>query len=350
MPIFEKIDFDNHEQVVFCSDDSAGLRAIIAIHSTLRGPSLGGCRMWPYASESAALSDVLRLSRGMTYKSAMAGLDLGGGKGVIIGDPLRQKTPAQLQAMGRAVDRLSGRYICAEDVGTTVGDMSEIKKSTRFVVGLGTELGGSGDPSPTTARGCYGGLRATVEHAFKTADLRSARVAVQGLGNVGWPLCELLARDGAELIISDVRSDLAERAAVELGAKAVDIDDIYGAEADIFAPCALGGILNDSTIPRLKVRVIAGAANNQLARPRHADDLADRNIVYAPDYIVNAAGLIRVDSERRGYDPAWVHKKVDEIPSTLKEVFALSERAGVSTAVAAEQLAKERLHMAGSKV
>lgn len=347
MTVFREIDFDDHEQIVYCSDESVGLKAIVAIHSTRRGPSLGGCRMWAYESEASALSDALRLSRGMTFKSVMAGVDLGGGKSVIIGDPHRHKTPRLMQAMGRAVERLSGRYIVAEDVGTTVADMAEIRKTTGHVVGLAVDMGGSGDPSPTTARGCYIGLKASVEHAFRTTDLRGARVAVQGLGNVGWHLCEHLARDGAELVVSDVRRQRAERAAVEFGAQVISSEEIYDAEADVFSPCALGAILNDETIPRLKARVVAGAANNQLARPHHADALTDRDIVYAPDYIINAAGLIRVDSERRGFDPDWVDRKVDGISDTLKEVFALSEEDGVSTALAAERLAKERLHREG---
>jgi leucine dehydrogenase len=348
MTIFEEIDFADHEQVVFCSDDSAGLRAIIAIHNTRRGPSLGGCRMWGYASESEALNDVLRLSRGMTYKAVMAGIALGGGKSVIIGDPSRVKTPTLMQAMGQAVDRLSGRYIISEDVGTSVSDMAEIKKSTRYVVGLDPADGGAGDPSPTTARGCYVGLKAAVEQAFKTADLRGARVAVQGLGNVGWHLCQYVKEAGAELVVSDVRFPKVERAVAEFGAKAVTTEEIYGADVDVFAPCALGAILNDETIPRLKAKVIAGAANNQLARPHHADALTDRDILYAPDYIINAAGLIRVDSERRGFDPHWVNQKVDEIADTLKEVFTYAESHGVSTAAAAERLAKDRLDLAGT--
>lgn len=349
MSVFKELDFDGHEQIVFCSDDSVGLRAIIAIHNTHRGPSLGGCRMWGYASEGAALQDVLRLSRGMTYKAAMAGIELGGGKSVIIGDPTRLKTPALMQAMGRAVDRLSGRYIIAEDVGTNVSDMGEIKKSTRHVVGLGQADGGAGDPSPTTARGCYVGVRAAVEHTFKTADLRGARVAIQGLGNVGWHLCQYLKEAGAELVVSDIRASKAERAVAEFDAKAVTTDEIYEADVDVFAPCALGAILNDETIPRLKAKVIAGAANNQLARPQHADALTDRDILYAPDYIINAAGLIRVDSERRGFDPHWVNQKVDEISNTLKEVFAVAESNSVSTAIAAEQLATARLGRTGTQ-
>ncbi len=349
MSVFKEVDFDDHEQIVFCSDDTVGLQAIIAVHDTRRGPSLGGCRMRAYAYESEALNDVLRLSRGMTYKAVMAGVELGGGKSVIIGDPMRTKTPALMQAMGRAVERLSGRYIVAEDVGTNVSDMTEIKKSTRYVVGLDQADGGSGDPSSTTARGCLVGLKAAVERAFKTTDLRGARVAVQGLGNVGWHLCEHLKEVGADLVVSDVQVHKVERAVTEFNAKAVTTEEIYAADVDVFAPCALGAVLNDETIPRLKAKVIAGAANNQLARPHHADVLTDRDILYAPDYIINAAGLIRVDSERRGFDPNWVDRKVNAISDTLKEVFAYAESNSLSTAVAAEKLAKGRLDLAGTR-
>lgn len=343
MAIFDELDFDDHEQVVFCSDAASDLRAIIAIHSTKRGPALGGCRMWAYETEAQALNDVLRLSRGMTYKSAMAGLDLGGGKSVIIGDPFHQKTPAMLQAMGRAVDRLGGRYIVAEDVGTTVEDMTHIMAGTKNVVGLSANVGGQGDPSPTTARGCEVAIRAAVSHNWKTRDLRDARVAVQGLGNVGWHLCQYLHASGAQLVVCDVRKDRAERASHEVKAEVVDLDKIYEVDVDVFAPCALGGILNDATIPRLRAKVIAGAANNQLARPAHGDVLVEHGILYAPDYIVNAAGLMRVDSERRGFDPDWVALKVDGIADTLTEVFEAAQKWGTSTAAAADRLAREKI-------
>lgn len=336
-------DFDDHEQVVFCSDQNSGLRAIIAIHSTRLGPALGGCRMWAYPTEAHAVTDVLRLSRGMTFKAAMAGLDLGGGKSVIIGNPHKDKSPRLLEAMGRAVERLSGRYITAEDVGTTVEDMSHVKQGTSHVVGLGTEEGGTGDPSPTTAKGTLVALKAAVAHAHGTANLHGARVALQGLGNVGWHLASYLRDEGADLVVSDVVPERLERAVVELSATVVEPDAIYEQLADVFAPCALGAILNDDTIPKLKAKVVAGGANNQCARPEHADQLQDRGILLAPDYIANAAGLIRVDSERRGFDAEWVDRKVSAIAETLEEVFRAAETWEVSTLEAAERLAKRRL-------
>ncbi|MDA4845127.1 Leu/Phe/Val dehydrogenase [Hoeflea poritis] len=336
-------DFDDHEQVVFCSEESAGLRAVIALHDTRLGPAIGGCRMWAYADETAAVVDALRLSRAMTYKAAMAGLDLGGGKSVIMGNPRRAKTPELLQAMGRAVNRLCGRYITSEDVGTSVADMSEIRKATRYVVGLSETEGGSGDPSATTAEGTVIGIRAAVGHAFATTDLRDARIAVQGLGDVGWHVADSLARQGAELIVSDTIPERIERAVVEFRASVAEPGRIYDEPMDVFVPCALGGIIDDSTVNRLKARVIAGAANNQCARDCHAQALQDRGILFAPDYIINAAGLIRVDSERRGFDPEWVEQKVRSIGKTLKQVFLAAEQWNVSTLEAAQRLALKRL-------
>jgi leucine dehydrogenase len=343
MALFDDVDFDGHEQVVFCSDAFSGLRAIIAIHSSKRGPALGGCRMLAYETTDNALTDVLRFSRGMTYQSAMAGLELGGGRSVIIGDPQKHKTSALFRAMGQAVERLGGRYIIAEDVGTTVHDMNKIRLETRHVVGVGTELGGSGDPSPTTALGCEVGIKAAVAHNWKTRDLRDARVAVQGLGHVGWHLCEYLKAAGAHLIVSDIHKSRTERAEREFRATAIEPDRIYDVEADVFAPCALGAILNDATIPRLKMKVIAGAADNQLAGPVHGDVLVNRGILYAPDYIVNAAGLIRADSERRGFDREWVARKVSGIADTLAEVFEISQSLGISTVAAADRLAQQKI-------
>jgi leucine dehydrogenase len=291
MPVFSSQDFDDHEHVVFGSDPESGLRAIIAIHNTRRGPSLGGCRMWPYASTEEALQDALRLSRGMTYKAAITDLPYGGGKSVIIGDPKTHKTESLLRAMGRFVDSLGGRYHTAEDVGTTVEDMDVLRKETRFAHGFS---GASGDPSPATAYGVYMGIRAAARFKHGHDELRGRTVAVQGLGNVGRRLCRYLADAGVRLIVSDIKEDAIRTAIRDFGATPVAPDAIYAAEADFFAPCALGAILNDETIPQLRARIIVGSANNQLSEARHGKVLHQRGILYAPDYVVNAGGLIDI--------------------------------------------------------
>lgn len=335
--------FASHETVTFVSDAVTGLRAIVAIHNTSRGPALGGCRMYSYRSEEDALRDVLRLSRGMTYKAAAANLALGGGKAVIIGDPRELKTPALMRAMGRAVDALGGRYITAEDVGTTVADFAEVRKETRYVVGLPTELGGSGDPSPTTALGVYYGLFAAVSHRLGHDDFAHLTVAVQGLGNVGWHLCQLLAQSGARLIVSDVDDARVARAVATFAARACEPRQIYDAEAEIFAPCALGAIINGDTLPRMKFSIIGGAANNQLAHDELGDVLRARGILYAPDFVINAGGMMRVASERTGFDQARVDRQVEGIGDTLRDIFERSESEGIPTQRAAMQLAEERL-------
>lgn len=342
MTVFSTESFADHEQVVFISDDRVGLRAIIAIHSTRLGPALGGCRMYPYADEASALRDVLRLSRGMTFKAAAAGLGLGGGKSVIIGDPRKSKTPELLRAMGVAVNRLGGRYITAEDVGTTVDDFAWVRQSTRHVVGLPEALGGTGDPSPTTALGVYHGIVASVAHRLGR-DLRGLTVAVQGLGNVGWSLCGLLAGAGAHLVVTDVDGTLAHRASVEFDARVVEPDAIYAAQADVFAPCAMGAVVNDRTLPQMKFRVIAGGANNQLARDEHGRQLRDMEILYAPDFVINAGGLIRVASEHEGFNRVKVDAQVEAIGATLHRVFELADRTGTPTQAAAMRLVQERL-------
>lgn len=343
MSVFAAPEFLNHEQVVFACDDTVGLKAIFAIHSTKKGPALGGCRMWPYESEAVALTDVLRLSKAMTYKAVMAGLELGGGKVVMIGDSKRDKTTALLQAMGTAVDRLQGRFIIAEDIGTTVADTAEFRKTTRYVVGLPEALGGSGDPSPTTAKGCLLGLQACALHVWKQKDLAGVRVAIQGLGNVGWNLARLLNHAGAEITVSDVNSEATDRAEKDLGASVVSPDAIYEVEADVFAPCAMGAILNDETIPKLKAKIVGGAANNQLLSLEHAECLRNRGILYAPDYVINAAGMIRVTSERDGFDQSWVDRKISNISNTLLEVFEAADRQDVSTEAASRMIAEDRL-------
>jgi len=349
MTVFSHESFADHEQVVFVSDESVGLKAVIAIHDTSLGPALGGCRMYPYEDEQAALRDVLRLSRGMTYKAAAAQLDLGGGKAVIIGDPRRQKTPELLQAMGRAVERLGGRYITAEDVGTSVVDFAEVRKSTRHVVGLPVELGGSGDPSPTTALGVFYGLDAAARYRWRAESLSGRSVAVQGLGNVGWYLCQLLREAGASLVVSDVDEARVAKAVSTFAARAVDPDEIYAVEADIFAPCAMGAVLNDTSVGHLRCEIVGGAANNQLAREEHGEQLRVRGILYAPDFVINAGGMIRVASERDGYDEDLVKRGVEGIGRTLHAIFERAEADGVSTQKAALRLAQARLVRAGSE-
>jgi len=339
--VFSAASFSDHEEVVFCNDPKSGLKAIIAIHDTTLGPALGGCRMWPYASEAEALEDVLRLARGMTYKAAMAELDYGGGKSVVIGDPRRDKTPALLTSLGRFVDGLGGRYIVAEDVGTSVPDMEIVRQVTAHVAG--TAGGGSGDPSPATAWGVYQGIRAALEHRFGRPDLEGVSVAVQGLGHVGGYLCEHLAEAGARLLVSDLDGAAVRRAEQRFGAAALAPDRIYDAEADVLAPCALGAILDDDTIPRLKVSIVAGAANNQLAEARHGAALAARGILYAPDYVINAGGIINISHEAPRYDRELAFDHVAGIHDTLAELFARAEAEGLPTSEMADRLAAERI-------
>ncbi|WP_137391107.1 Glu/Leu/Phe/Val dehydrogenase dimerization domain-containing protein [Rhodoligotrophos defluvii] len=343
MRIFDHPSFSDHEQVVFVADREAGLRGIIAVHNTVRGPALGGCRIWPYRDESEAVADVLRLSLGMTYKGAMADLPFGGGKMVVIADSATEKTPALLHAIGTAVDRMQGRYITGEDVGTTSDDMAEIAKKTDKVLGLPPSLGGSGDPSPSTARGCFAGIKASIQHLTGADDLSGATVAVQGLGHVGWRLCELLAGAGAVLVVTDIRPETVAKAAARFGARTVAPEEIYDVPADIFAPCALGAVLNDDTVPRLKMRMVAGSANNQLAAPTHAEMLRDRGILYAPDYVINAGGLIQLAGEYFGFGREELDRRLAGIGNTLLQVFETAQARGLSTHEAADRLAEQRL-------
>ncbi|MGH8461126.1 MAG: Glu/Leu/Phe/Val dehydrogenase dimerization domain-containing protein [Stenotrophobium sp.] len=346
MPVFSHVEFDAHEIVAFRNDAASGLRAIIAVHNTRLGKSLGGCRMWPYASEDEALTDVLRLSRGMTYKAALAGLPQGGGKSVIIGDPRNGKTPQLMQAMGRFVDTLNGAYIVAEDSGTSVADMREMARYTRHVGGLAdaTALaaGRSGDPSPATALGVFIGLKATVKAALGRDDLRGLKVAIQGVGNVGYRLAAHLHEAGARLWVTDVHAPAVERCVLEFGAVASGMDEIYDLDADVFAPCALGATLNSVTIPRLRVRAIAGAANNQLARPEHGVALMQRDILYAPDYCINAGGIIDIHYEGPGYDEQTVHAHLRRIGGTLGEIYARAKSEKRPTGEIADRMAEER--------
>ena len=343
MDVFELIQEANHEQVVFCHDERSGLHSIIAIHDTTLGPALGGTRMWPYSSTEEALVDVLRLSEGMTYKAAVAGLALGGGKAVIIGDPKIDKTEALLRAHGRFVDTLGGRYITAEDVGITVEDMEHVYRETRHVTGIRSSPHGSGDPSPVTAYGVYWGLRAACRHRLGTDVLDGMRIAVQGAGNVGYHLCEDLAREGAVLAISDIDPRKVARVVEAFGAEAVEPGAIYDVDCEVFAPCALGAILNDDTIPRLQCSVVAGGANNQLEDDRHGRALADRGILYAPDYVINAGGLINVYGELRGYDRETAKRMAREIYEALLSIFRIAEEEGIPTSRAADRLAQRRL-------
>lgn len=341
MAIFDAEAFDGHEQVVFINDPAVSLKAIIAIHNTNLGPSLGGCRMWPYPTETEALHDVLRLSRGMTYKAAMAKVALGGGKSVIIADSAKEKRPELLHAMGRWIDRLGGRYITGEDVGTNTFDMAEIKKETPHVSCLRKEDGGYGDPAPMTALGVFQSIRAGVERVLGAGGLQGLHVAVQGVGNVGSNLCRLLIEAGARLTVCDI-SEENLRSAAEFGAVTVSPEAIYDVEADVFAPCAMGAILDDETIPRLRVKVVAGAANNQLAADRHGEALKARGIVYLPDYVANGGGLICCAAEWYRHDPEQVVAKVESIHETCLEILDRAAELDVPPNVASDQLAEQR--------
>ncbi len=341
--VFDIADFDDHERVVFARDRASGLKAIIAVHNTRLGPAAGGCRILPYPDDRTALTDVLRLSRGMTLKNAMAGLPLGGGKSVIIADPARAKSPALLRAMGRAIDRLGGLYVTAEDVGTSVADMVEIRKETGHVIGLPVSAGGSGDPSPSTALGCFEGIKAAVRYKLGQQSVEGIRVAIQGLGHVGLNLARLLSEAGATLIVSDVRQPAVQTAVNAFGAEAVETDAIHAADVDVFAPCALGAVINDETLPRLKAAIIAGAANNQLATPAHGVTLQQRGILYAPDYVINAGGIIQVASEITGAPKEEVARRIRAIGETLLTVFNAADAEGISTSEAADRIAHSRL-------
>lgn len=332
---------ENYEQIIYCYEESSGLKAIIAIHDTTLGPALGGVRMWNYESEEAALEDALRLARGMTYKNAAAGLNLGGGKAVIIGDPKSDKSETLFRAFGRYVESLNGRYITAEDVGTTEQDMDYIHMETDYVVG--TSSGGAGNPSPITALGIYKGMKAAAKEAFGTDSLSGKTIAVQGVGQVAFHLCKYLHGENANLIVTDINEEAVKRAVQEYQAEAVQPDEIYDVDCDIYAPCALGGTINDETIPRLKAKVIAGSANNQLLENRHGDILFEKGIVYAPDYVINSGGVINVSEELRGYDQNRVLRKIDSIYSILETVFKISREENIPTYQAADRMAEQRI-------
>ncbi|MCH8505384.1 MAG: amino acid dehydrogenase [Ectothiorhodospiraceae bacterium] len=348
MELFRHPDFDYHEQVVFACDVESGLEAIIAVHNTDRGPACGGCRMVPYPDTAAAVTDVLRLSRGMTYKSAMAELPLGGGKMVVLGDPRRHKTPALLRALGRFVDSLHGRYVTAEDAGMTLDDLRGIAETTRHVVGIQEKIGADGeqrvgDPSPSTEYGVYVGLQAAVAHRLGRTDLAGLKVAIQGLGSVGWKLAQRLRAAGARLWVTDIHADVLKRAEAELGAAVVPPDAIFSLPVDVFAPCALGGAINDRTVESLRASVVAGAANNQLLSPIHGDRLRQRGILYAPDYVINAGGIIDVAYALQDcFDAARVKVHVESIGVTLAEIFRRADREQLQTQLVADRMAEER--------
>jgi leucine dehydrogenase len=343
MSVFEHINGDGYEQVVFCSDDPSGLRAIIAIHSTALGPALGGTRFYPYSNEEDALVDVLRLARGMTYKAAAAGLDLGGGKAVIIGDPKRNKSEELLRAYGRFVQTLGGRYITAEDVGTQLEDMDIVHRETRWVTGCSHTYGGSGDPSPVTAWGVVHGMKACCLEVFGDGSLEGRTVAIQGVGKVGYALCGYLVKEGARVMVADIDVDNLARAVSDFNVETLPLERVHAAEVDIFAPCALGGSINDDTMSELKCSIVAGSANNQLARDEHGDKLRDLGILYAPDFVVNAGGLINVEDELRGYDSDRAMKRVEGIYKELQRIFTMSKERHISTARAAMEHAEGRI-------
>jgi leucine dehydrogenase len=344
--MFEELAKMGHEQIMFCQDLSADYRSIIAVHSTALGTAVGGTRFWNYASEEEALIDALRLSRGMSYKCAMAGLPLGGGKSVIIGDNRREDRESLFRAHGRFIDRLGGRYIAGEDVGTSPRDMDFISMETRYVAGT-TEL--SGDPSPNTARGVFRAIQASARERWGIDDLSGRTVAVQGCGNVGYNLVRELNKAGAKIIIADIDNDRASRAADEFSASAVDTESIYQVEADIFAPCALGGIINDQTIPHFKFEIIAGAANNQLLEERHGDELKARGILYAPDYVANAGGVIGGCVDVLSWSREQVQEKIEAIYETILRVFDMAKTENISTGRAANRIAEERMRNGSSK-
>ncbi|HEU4509716.1 MAG TPA: Glu/Leu/Phe/Val dehydrogenase [Pyrinomonadaceae bacterium] len=340
MEIIEKLTNTGHEKVLVARHPESGYHGIIAVHSTALGPAIGGTRFWNYATEEEALMDALRLSRGMTYKTALPGLPLGGGKAIIIGDNKTTNREALFRAHGRFVDTLGGRYITAEDVGTSPADMEFVRLETDHVAGL---LGRSGDPSPFTARGVFRAIQASAKHRWNSDELAGATVAVQGCGNVGYNLAKLLHAAGAKLVVSDVQESSVSRVVDECGAEAVQPAEIFSVRADIFAPCALGGVINDETIPQLNVEIVAGAANNQLLEERHGEMLRERNILYAPDYVANAGGVFNGCSELLGWEPERALKKIDEIYDTVLEVLETAKAQNITPHQAADRLVEERL-------
>src|SRR6056297_3937283 len=346
--LFSDLNDLEHEQIVFCSRPEVGLKAIIAIHDTTLGPALGGTRMWDYKSEAEAIRDVLRLSRGMSYKSAISGLNLGGGKAVIIGDAQTQKTEALFRAFGRFVDGLGGRYITAEDVGMTEKDMEWIFSETKFVTGIPKEMGGSGNPSPVTGYGVYMGMKASAKRAYGSDSLEGKRIAIQGAGSVASHLAHYISKENATLFISDIFEEKAKQLAEATGAEVVKPDDIYTLDVDIFSPCALGGVINNDTINYLKCDIVAGGANNILDHEKkHGNELIKKGILYAPDYVINAGGLINVASELEGYNEERAHDQASKIYDTILDILNYSEENDTPSYVASNILAEKRINDVG---
>jgi leucine dehydrogenase len=343
-PVFGQLSFDGHEQVVFCNDKDTGLKAIIGIHNTVLGPALGGTRMWNYANEWEALNDVLRLSRGMSFKSSISGLNLGGGKAVIIGDAKTLKTPELMRKFGEYVHSLSGKYITAEDVGMETKDMDTVREVTPYVTGISEEKGGSGNPSPITAYGVFMGLKAASKYRFGSDNLEGKKVLVQGIGHVGEVLVQHLTESGALVTISDINEDRLHQVSSKYGAKILTGEDVYSAEVDIYAPCALGATINDATINKIKAQVIAGAANNQLANEViHGAILKEKGILYAPDFLINAGGVINVYSELANLTRAQVMEKTENIYNTSLEIFKFAETNNITPHQAAMSIAQKRI-------
>ena len=354
MTLFDSPAFEGHEGVHAFSDEKSGLKCIIAVHSTARGPAAGGCRMWPYASAAEALDDALKLSRAMSYKNAMADLELGGGKSVIIGDSRTQKTPVLFEAFGRAVEDVGGKYWTAEDVGVSVTDLQYVRRHTRYVAGLEGHPAASGDPSPVTAEGVFRGVRLCVQRTLKR-DLGGVRVAIQGVGSVGAHLARKLHAAGARLVLTDVNGETLRRVAEETDARIVPPSAIFDADVDVFAPCAMGGAISLDTLPRIRARIIAGAANNQLADAEAGRELFRRGILYAPDYVINGGGIINVAGEIRGlergeaFDPEWVDQKLDRLTLTLEEVLDQAARERRPSHEVANEIARARIAGAPAK-
>lgn len=346
--VFDEVAKEGHEQIVYGFDKVSGLKTIIAIHSTALGPALGGTRFFPYKSEDDALEDVLRLSKGMTLKAAAAGLDLGGGKAVIIGDPRRDKSERLFRAYGRIVDSLQGRYITAEDVGTTTTDLDLVRRETSWALGGSVALGGAGDPSPVTARGLYAATRAVAQKLWRNSDVTGRKFAVQGVGKVGSAFVQLLVENRAEVVITDAYEPAIASAVEKYGVEAVEPDEIFKVDCDIFSPCALGAGLNEDTIPDLNCEAIVGSANNQLATEKDAARLADRGILYGPDFVVNAGGLINVYDELHGYSKTRVLHRVDSIYEATMTILDAAEELGINPNEAAVKVAEDRIHQIGN--
>jgi leucine dehydrogenase len=343
-PVFGQVSFDDHEQIVFCNDKDTGLKAIIGIHNTVLGPALGGTRMWNYSNEWEALNDVLRLSRGMTFKSAITGLNLGGGKAVIIGDAKTQKTPELMRRFGEFVHSLSGKYITAEDVGMATEDMDTVREVTPYVTGISESKGGAGNPSPITAYGVFMGMKAAAKFKYGSDVLEDKSVYVQGIGHVGEALVEHLINEGAKVTIADINQERLEEIRSKYGATIYGGNDIYSEPMDIYAPCALGATINDDTIYRLQADIIAGAANNQLAEEdKHGRILQDRGIVYAPDFLINAGGIINVYAELENYDRQEIMRKTENIYNTTLEILDNAKVNNLTTNTAALNIARERI-------